>query len=413
MNPKRKGYYGRLTDGQVSPPKSTAGIKNSDELGTEDKSSAKAIAGAIQAWKILKDRRTADAMESDAKAWDARWIPPNDGKAQNEAPTHSEEAPRQSTEGESNMRTFPAVRSAAEEIRGCPFAPASNTLPPDHSIVQQNGSGIQRPDSLPTPPELTPGPLQQPAAETLADPKHSSPPPSTTGSASKCPIRFLDHHSPEEVAEYFQNHKHEVPRSHEICVKRYQSNVESIRQLDAKYGNLVSMIQGLGAKHQPLLPSKSYEHGIETDRQSQKKIEQWAQAVKDVPKGQAVDGTGSNAELNARADKKAKDESDARQGHFERPLKEIRVGESPSRPWGISVPLPADTQPSASSGPPEPRNASSIAPTVGLETMSESAHVREEEKRMVFTGPVFVGYSAEDAARLLQQSKLREGRAKD
>ena len=36
-----------------------------------------------------------------------------------------------------------------------------------------------------------------------------------------CPIRFLDQHSPVEAATYFENHKHEIPRSHEICVKRY------------------------------------------------------------------------------------------------------------------------------------------------------------------------------------------------
>ncbi|KAK3060873.1 hypothetical protein LTR53_019968, partial [Teratosphaeriaceae sp. CCFEE 6253] len=30
-----------------------------------------------------------------------------------------------------------------------------------------------------------------------------------------CPIRFMDQHSPEEVATYFEKHKHELPRSHE------------------------------------------------------------------------------------------------------------------------------------------------------------------------------------------------------
>ena len=68
-----------------------------------------------------------------------------------------------------------------------------------------------------------------------------SPEASNEESTVKCPIRFLDDHSPEEVAKYFENHKHEIPRSHEVCVKRYQTNEESIRQLDAKYGNLVNM----------------------------------------------------------------------------------------------------------------------------------------------------------------------------
>ena len=54
-----------------------------------------------------------------------------------------------------------------------------------------------------------------------------------------CPIRFLDQHSPEEVATYFEKHKHELPRSHEVCVRRYQKNEEQIRKLDAKYGSPV------------------------------------------------------------------------------------------------------------------------------------------------------------------------------
>jgi hypothetical protein len=154
----------------------------------------------------------------------------------------------------------------------------------------------------------------------------SSPPPSVTGSAAKCPIRYLDQHSPEEVARYFENHKHEIPRSHEICVKRYQRNEEDIRKLDAKYGNLVSMIQGLGQKHQPMLPTKEEEDAMEMEQASNERVENWAQAV-------SADGVGHEEEPVV-----PEDEED-REGRFDRPLKEIRVGESPSRPWGISVPI--------------------------------------------------------------------------
>lgn len=154
----------------------------------------------------------------------------------------------------------------------------------------------------------------------------SYPPPSTSGSAaaSKCPIRYLDQHSPEEVAEYFENHKHEIPRSHAICIKRYQSNEESIKQLDAKYGNLVSMIQGLGAKHQSLLAIKEGEQSSNIEQNSIEKVERWADDVKPVTENVTV-GESEDAEM--------------RESHFARPLKEVRLGESPSRPWGISIPV--------------------------------------------------------------------------
>ncbi|PPJ55850.1 hypothetical protein CBER1_07444 [Cercospora berteroae] len=142
-----------------------------------------------------------------------------------------------------------------------------------------------------------------------------------------CPIRFLDQHSPEEVATYFENHKHELPRSHEVCVMRYQSNEEQIRQLDAKYGNLVSMIQGLGQKHKELLPEDIAVEDEQEDDGSERalsdeKIRNWAKSVSaEVQIGDELD-----------------DGEEERVPHFERPVREIRVGESPSRPWGIHVP---------------------------------------------------------------------------
>jgi hypothetical protein len=106
-----------------------------------------------------------------------------------------------------------------------------------------------------------------------------------SGSAAVCPIRFLDQHDPEEVAQYFEKHKHELPRSHEVCITRFQSNQDSIEQLDRKYGNLVNMIQGLGQKHQAWLPEEP-EDAIEeepevemvTDGKADAKVEKWTTA---------------------------------------------------------------------------------------------------------------------------------------
>lgn len=147
---------------------------------------------------------------------------------------------------------------------------------------------------------------------------------SSTGqcSVSRCPIRFLDQHSPEEIAEYVERHKHEIPRSHAICVKRYQ-DAQNMRQLDAKYGGLPSMIRGLGVKHQAFLPNRQVNGGGEDDGQksnsaSTKRVENWADDVEPGPQ---------------------QHEDDNRQSHFDRPLREVRVGESPSRPWGIPVPI--------------------------------------------------------------------------
>ena len=127
-------------------------------------------------------------------------------------------------------------------------------------------------------------------------------------------------------ARYFETHKHEIPRSHEICVKRYQRNEADIRKLDAKYGSLVNMIQGLGQKHQPMLPTKEEGESVEVEQVSNERVENWAKAV-------SADGVGHEEDEHIVLD----DEED-RESRFDRPLKEIRVGESPSRPWGIHIP---------------------------------------------------------------------------
>ena len=297
-------------------------------------------------------------------------------------------------------------------------------------------------------------------------------------SGGVCPIRFLDQHSPEEVAAYFESHKHELPRSHEICVKRYQSNEEQIRQLDAKYGNIVSMIQGLGQKHVSLLPEKMGEDDFEEDEHaSHEKIRQWASTVYTGPEV-------ANGE-------KEEEEEEERLPHFDRPLKDVRLGESPSRPWGIQVPLDAadrhksnsssvaavagpvelakpiapaepvapderaapelqvDVQPEKPRGrcpfhfdkPQQPdqdakveavaektESRPKIQPVKARPAVAEEARVAPEaaekkiesrpvfikpeelsghkqQPQMVFTGPVFIGYSLEDAMKVLQSQK--------
>lgn len=189
------------------------------------------------------------------------------------------------------------------------------------------GSITPRPESLPTLANHQEQFIEDPIAAESRRGEASSPPLSANDSISKCPIRFLDQHSPEEVAEYFELHKHEIPRSHEVCIRRYQSNAQSLRQLDAKYGNLVSMIQGLGMKHQPILAHKEEEKVFSVERNPMEKVRNWANSVKDA----SEDAKTDMAEVRS--------EPDSREGQFDRPYKEIRVGESPSRPWGISVPF--------------------------------------------------------------------------
>ncbi|KAI9664697.1 MAG: hypothetical protein M1821_006145 [Bathelium mastoideum] len=263
---------------------------------------------------------------------------------------------------------------------------------------------------------------------------------SPTASAAICPIRFLDQHKPEEVAQYFEKHKHELPRSHEICVKRYQSNAESIRQLDAKYGNLVSMIQGLGAKHQSMLPeTPPLEGDGASDKPSVAKIQEWARTVSADLENSPEKGDGEVFEED-------------RQPHFDRPLKDIRVGESPSRPWGITVPPKfdrsasttsskaaeiADAKDSTKEGMAEtekntaPRcpfrdhsNVDSEPNQHALSTPSVADGPRNNKQdatkqhippnagttsasppQMLFTGPVFIGYPLDQALAVIQQGQ--------
>jgi hypothetical protein len=205
----------------------------------------------------------------------------------------------------------------------CPFQTVLAEKKEQAVIKMDQSQPPTSPQPLSTPPALKEEIMSDPiAAEFHPDLVKSHSPPSSVEGASKCPIRYLDQHSPEEVAKYFENHKHEIPRSHEVCVKRYQTNEESIRELDAKYGSLVNMLQGLGVKHKPMLPSKEEEEAAASERKSIERVTQWADQISTGP----VEDAASEAD-------------GSRVGHFERPLQDVRLGESPSRPWGIQVPL--------------------------------------------------------------------------
>ena len=164
-------------------------------------------------------------------------------------------------------------------------------------------------------------------------------PPPVSGSAPvpTCPIRYLGQHSPEEIAHYVEKHKHEIPRSHEVCLHRHQKNEDQIRKLDSKYGNLVDMIKHLSHLHQPMLPlavaRRAANRQDAVSRTSDELVENWAQRVS----ASQLD----DPEKTEHPD--AEDVDNKRESHFDRPLKEVRVGESPSRPWGISMPAYASS----------------------------------------------------------------------
>lgn len=160
--------------------------------------------------------------------------------------------------------------------------------------------------------------------------------PTTSGAAAKCPIRYMDNHSPEEIAHYLETHKHELPRSHEVCVRRYQKSEDQIKKLDAKYGNLANMVEGLSRIHQPMLPEQDTRPQSDVEKVSNRMVENWAQTVSATVTDDP-DRTTTALEPSDEAEDHHLEEE--RQSHFDRPLKEVRVGESPSRPWGISVPI--------------------------------------------------------------------------
>lgn len=188
-------------------------------------------------------------------------------------------------------------------------------------------------------PDLTPHQSTDPICAAMFEEATSQP---ANSAVNKCPIRFLDKHSPEEIAHYVKTYKHELPRSHAICVERYQRNEDQVRKLDAKYGNMVSMIEGLGQLHKPMLPVSEERDGDEVDVDaSNQRVENWAQEVSantaEYPATPEFPSGNGESETQHGGDDLPDDHE--RESHFDRPLKEVRVGESPSRPWGISVPV--------------------------------------------------------------------------
>jgi hypothetical protein len=333
----------------------------------------------------------------------------------------------------------------------CPFQKQSNTT------KSQDSAGSHGLDTTSGTQENTPHHSSDPICAALYAETLSSAPQSVSGSAAKCPIRYLDQHSPEEVARYFEIHKHEIPRSHEVCVKRYQRNEEDIRKLDAKYGNLVSMISGLGQKHQPMLPVKEEEEqeDYEVSKRTTERVKNWAKAVS----SDGVELSDTAAPLGG------KDDID-RESRFDRPMKEVRLGESPSRPWGIAVPYdkapvieepnmqrltttkqesmaaallqPADgaakcpfghgTKVTEEQAPPatsaakcpvahsakateEPKqpNMKAAEEPLAQPTFIQSPNVSKAAAsgpQMIFTGPVFIGYPIDQAMSLMQQWQI-------
>ncbi|KAG5205995.1 Lethal factor [Trichophyton interdigitale] len=212
---------------------------------------------------------------------------------------------------------------------GCPFKKPNSSADAEETNI--NGESCQNDDGDPIKLEK----IGEGAPSTV----HSS--------SARCPIRYLGDHSPEELAEYFLNHKHEIPRSHSVCIRRYQNNPQTSRKIDAKYGNVINMVKGLGEYHQPYL---SAPHEIDETGQgdtgpvaqpsSVERVEKWAE---DVSNKSPPAGSTSPEEIETAAPVPDEHQGltngdDDRQGHFERPLRDVRVGESPSRPWGIHVP---------------------------------------------------------------------------
>ncbi|KAL9022842.1 MAG: hypothetical protein Q9180_008544, partial [Flavoplaca navasiana] len=194
-------------------------------------------------------------------------------------------------------------------------------------------------------------------------------------------------------------------------------NEDQIRQLDHKYGSLVSMIQGLGQKHQPMLHMKGGEEDVTEARTEQDfKVEEWAEEV-----------DGEEHRLSDIKSEPADDvdiKVEERTSHFDRPLKEIRVGESPSRPWGISVPLGAHIPASAAShhekpglvnevnsNRPEPPTPPACSHNGGdTKRPRKSAEAGERQPTMLFTGPVFIGYAPDQIADIIQRAGLGKDR---
>lgn len=325
---------------------------------------------------------------------------------------HQPVAVRNTKDGDSFERDYTSRNGTPSKLE-CPFAKMTSGNPPKESA-----------DPI--------------AAEFHADGSVGSGTAYAQQNPNKCPIRYLDQHSPEEVAKYFEIHKHEIPRSHAICISTYQQNDAKIRELDAKYGNLQNMIQSLGAKHQQYLSAKDGEEGAQKPASppAALAVEKWAEMVSETSAEADADAVpppiqpginGGNGEQRGRA------------YHSDRPLREIRLGESPSRPWGISVPIAPETAAIAipsdkgieplsldrpkgdgksategaqtnakaagrcpfghNAGEAELSNGASYKDTKAEENLMKEPSLRPQ---VILNGPVFFGYSPEQITTLMQ-----------
>lgn len=246
-------------------------------------------------------------------------------------------------------KTSPSSRETLSRLSGTDTSMSTVALEQDFTVQGKKGA-LDCPFSAPQAPSQSGGQVEREAAPELAHHEPADPicvamaedaaSPRAPAGTSKCPIRYMDKHSPEEIAHYVKTHKHELPRSHAVCVERYQRSEHQIRKLDAKYGNIVTMIEGLGQLHKPMLPVSEDppEDGAVNDASNQR-VEDWAQDVsaKTNESPAATELSGRVKDNDAQSEEEG--EEPVRESHFDRPLKEIRVGESPSRPWGISVPI--------------------------------------------------------------------------
>ncbi|KAF1977513.1 hypothetical protein BU23DRAFT_578015 [Bimuria novae-zelandiae CBS 107.79] len=316
-----------------------------DQIAQSDDAERKSHAVSIRQAEVAVADLRAPAFESGVKIWS--------GPSADRRPTPL----RIQTNATMVSLEQDFTTSGTPSKLGCPFAANSGRQSPlvtPHSSISRmshRGRRSKRPS------------FNDPIRADICgidDPASASP--SVEGSAGVCPIRFLDQHDPQDVAKYFEKHKHELPRSHEVCINRFQSNAQSIQELDRKYGDLVSMIQGLGQKHQDYLPEEPEEVddaavAPEDDAKTDVKVEKWATAVT----ASLQDSTADEDQLNV--PDTTPDET--RSPRFDRPLKEIRVGESPSRPWGIHVPTKyTDAESSSSVG-----SAATASPQLPLDTI--------------------------------------------
>ncbi|TKA53622.1 hypothetical protein B0A49_12355 [Cryomyces minteri] len=114
-----------------------------------------------------------------------------------------------------------------------------------------------------------------------------------------------------------------------------------------------------------MLPDEPEDEGVVEEREAVEKVKKWAKAVSGSLHAEDVDA--------------ALPDDEQRLPHFDRPLKDIRVGESPSRPWGITVPARYD-QPASptSSVVGDPRDETLNADAEGLREDLLASHHSED-----------------------------------